>query len=95
METKIYIGNMAPETTEQDLRALFSEAGTVGAVNVIMDRRTGEPRGFAFVTMGSQAEAEKAISMFATKELHNQILKVDIARTREERPDKGGSHTSR
>jgi len=95
METRIYIGNMAPETTEQDLRALFSEAGTVGSVNVIMNRKTGESKGFAFVTMGSQNEAEKAISMFDTKELHSQVLKVDIARPREERPAMGGSHSPR
>ena len=67
METKIYVGNMSHETTEDDLRTMFSEAGTVGAVNVIMDRHTGEPRGFAFVTMSSQAEADNAISMFDTK----------------------------
>ena len=80
METKIYIGNMSHETTEDDLRTMFSEAGTVGSVNVIMDRQTGEPRGFAFVTMSSQAEADNAISMFDTKELHAQALKVNIAR---------------
>lgn len=86
METKIYVGNMARETTEQDLRTMFSEAGTVGSVSVIMDRQTGEPKGFAFVVMGSEAEAEKAISMFDTKDMHAHALKVNIARPREERP---------
>ncbi len=95
METKIYVGNMSHETTEQDLRTMFSEAGTVGSVNVIMDRQTGEPRGFAFITMSSQEEADKAISLFDTKELHAQPLKVNIAKTREERPVMGGSHTLR
>jgi len=95
METKIYVGNMAPETTEQDLRTLFSEAGTVGSVSVIMDRKTGESKGFAFVTMSSQDEADKAISLFDTKELHAQVLKVDIAKVREERPALGGNHTPR
>ena len=95
METKIYVGNMSRETTEDDLRTMFSEAGTVGDVNVIKDRHTGEPRGFAFVTMSSQAEADNAISMFDTKELHSQALKVNIAKTREERPATGGSHNSR
>jgi cold-inducible RNA-binding protein len=95
METKIYVGNMSHETTEDDLRTMFSEAGTVGAVNVIMDRHTGEPRGFAFVTMSSQAEADNAISMFDTKELHSQALKVNIAKTSEERPATGGGHNPR
>ena len=86
---------MSHETTEQDLRTMFSEAGTVGTVNVIMDRQTGEPRGFGFVTMSSQAEADKAISMFDTKDLHGQALKVNIAKTREERPVVSGSHIPR
>lgn len=86
METKLYIGNMAQETTEQDLRTMFSEAGTVGSVEVIMDRQTGKPKGFAFLTMSSQAEAEKAISMFDAKEVNTRALKVNIARPREERP---------
>jgi len=86
---------MSHETTEQDLRTMFSEAGTVGSVNVIMDRQTGEPRGFGFVTMSSQAEADKAISMFDTKELRGQALKVNIAKTREERPAVSGSRISR
>ena len=93
METKLYIGNMSHETTEQDLRTMFSEAGTVGSVDVIMDRQTGKPKGFAFVTMSSQDDAEKAISMFDTKELHGQALKVNIAKAREDRPVVGGSHT--
>ena len=69
METKIYVGNMSRETTELDLRTLFSEAGTVESVDVIMDRQTGQPRGFAFVTMSSEAEATKAISLFDGKDL--------------------------
>jgi len=95
METKIYVGNMSHETTEQELRTMFSEAGTVGSVNIIMDRQTGEPKGFAFVTMSSQAEADKAISLFDTKELHAQPLKVNIAKPREERPTMGAGRTSR
>ncbi len=65
---------------------MFSEAGTVGSVEVIMDRQTGKPKGFAFLTMSSQAEAEKAISMFDAKEVNTRALKVNIARPREERP---------
>lgn len=93
METKIYVGNMSRETTEQDLRTLFSEAGTVESVNVIMDRQTGEPRGFAFLTMSSEAEAEKAISLFDAKDLNSRTLKVNIAKQREERPTVGKTHS--
>jgi RNA recognition motif-containing protein len=88
METKLYIGNMSQETNEQDLRTMFSEAGTVGLVDVIKDRQTGKPKGFAFVTMSSQAEAEKAISMFDAKDVNTRTLKVNIAKQREERPSK-------
>jgi len=95
METKLYIGNMSPETTELDLRTMFSEAGAVGSVDIIMDRQTGEPRGFAFVMMGSQAEAEKAISLFDTKNVNSQQLKVNIARSREVRPTAGSGPAAR
>jgi RNA recognition motif-containing protein len=85
METRLYIGNMSQETTEQDLRTMFSEAGTVGSVDVAMNRQTGKPRGFAFVTMSSEAEAEKAISMFNAKEINSRALKVNISLPRQER----------
>jgi len=93
METKLYVGNMSHETTEEDLRTMFSEAGTVGTVNVVMDRQTGKPKGFAFVMMGSQSEAEKAISLFDTKEVNSRTLKVNISQPREERPGAGGTST--
>jgi cold-inducible RNA-binding protein len=86
METKLYIGNMSLETTEQELRTMFSEAGTVGSVDIIMDRQTGKPKGFAFVTMANQEEADKAISLFDAKDLNARTLKVNIAKPREERP---------
>ena len=85
METKLYIGNMSQQTTEQDLRTMFSEAGTVGSVDVIMDRATGKPKGFAFITMSSQAEAEKAITMFNAKDVNSRTLKVNISHPREDR----------
>jgi RNA recognition motif-containing protein len=85
METKLYVGNMSYETTEQDLRTMFSEAGTVESVDVIMDRQTGRPKGFAFIMMSSQAEAEKAIALFDSKDVNSRTLKVNIARPREER----------
>ena len=90
METKLYIGNLSYNTTEDSLRALLSQAGKVESVDMIMDRDTGRPKGFAFVTMGTQAEAEKAISMFNEKDFENRQLKVNLARPREERP-RGGS----
>jgi cold-inducible RNA-binding protein len=83
METKLYIGNLSPSTTEVDLRSMFGGAGTVGAVDVIKDHATGKPKGFAFVMMGSQAEAEKAISMFNAKDFNSRILTVNISRPRE------------
>lgn len=95
METKLYIGNLAYETTEQDLRTMFSEVGTVGSVDVIMDRQTGKPKGFAFVMMSSQDEADKAVTMFDTKEVNSRTLKVNIAKPREDRSSAGGSFNTR
>lgn len=89
METKLYIGNMSQETTEQDLRTMLGEAGTVESVDVIMDRQTGKPKGFAFVLMSSQEEAEKAISLLDGKDVNDRTLKVNIAKPREERPAGG------
>jgi RNA recognition motif-containing protein len=95
MDTKLYVGNMSYETTEQDLRTMFAEAGTVESVDVIKDRETGRPKGFAFITMGSQAEAEKAISLFNGKEVSSRALKVNLARPREERPAPRGGYNNR
>ena len=86
METKLYIGNMSRETNEDELRTMFSEAGTVESVDIIMDRQTGRPKGFAFVTMPEQAEAEKAISMFNAYSLADNELKVNVAKPRVDRP---------
>jgi RNA recognition motif-containing protein len=94
MEPKLYVGNLSYDTTEEGLRTLLSQAGTVASVDMIKDRDTGSPKGFAFVVMSSQAEAEKAISMFNEKDLDNRIIKVNIARPREERP-RGGGYNSR
>ena len=90
METKLYIGNLSYDTTEESLRNMLAQAGTVASVDMIKDRDTGRPKGFAFATMGSQAEAEKAISMFNGKSLDDREIKVNIARPREERPQRGG-----
>jgi cold-inducible RNA-binding protein len=89
MDTKLYVGNISNETTEQDLRTMFTEAGTVGLVDVIKDRQTGNPKGFAFVTMSSQDEADKAISLFNEKNVNDHALRVNIAKPRVERPARG------
>jgi RNA recognition motif-containing protein len=94
LQTKLYVGNLSYNTTEEGLRTLLSQAGTVTSVDMIKDRETGNPKGFAFVEMGSQAEAEKAISMFNEKNLDDRIIKVNIAKPREERP-RGGSFNNR
>jgi RNA recognition motif-containing protein len=95
METKLYVGNLSYNTTEAGLRTLLSQAGTVTTVDMINDRDTGRPKGFAFVVMSSQVEAEKAISMFNEKTLDDREIKVNIARPREERPRRGGNTNSR
>ena len=85
MDTKLYVGNLSYGTTEEGLRRHFAQAGTVTAVDLIKDRATGRSKGFAFVTMGSQAELEKAIQMFNGSSLDDRELVVNIARPREER----------
>jgi len=85
METKLYVGNLSFETTEDDLRALFAQAGTVRSVALIKDRDSGRSRGFAFVEMESQAEVQKAISEFNGSQLHDRAIVVNLARPREER----------
>lgn len=89
METKIYVGNLSYTTTEEELKQLFSQAGTVTSVAMIKDRDTGQSKGFAFIEMSNQAEAEKAISMFNGKSLGSRELKVNLARPREERGSGG------
>ncbi len=77
---------MSFDITEDQLRTMFTEAGTVSAVDVIKDRFSGTPKGFAFVTMDSQENATKAISLFNGKEVNGRPLTVNTARPREERP---------
>ena len=85
METKIYVGNLSYETTENDLKELFAQAGTVTSATLIKDRDSGQSKGFAFIEMTNQAEAEKAIQMFNGKSVGSRELKVNLARPREER----------
>ncbi|HNB52614.1 MAG TPA: RNA-binding protein [Anaerolineales bacterium] len=100
METKLYVGNLDYETTEEELQNLFVQAGTVKSVMLIKDRDSGRSKGFGFVEMENQAEMQKAITMFQGKRLHERELTVNIARPREERPkspsfSRGGRDSNR
>jgi RNA recognition motif-containing protein len=95
LEVKLYVGNMTYDTTEEQLRTMFTEAGTVVAADVIKDRDTGTSKGFAFVTMSSQADATNAISKFNGKEVNGRPLTVNTAKAREERPGGGRSYNNR
>ena len=95
MERKLYVGNLSFSTTEDNLRTLFAQAGTVTTITLIKDRDTGRSKGFAFVEMGTQAEAEQAIKLFNGKTFDNRELKVNIARPREERSNRGSSSNYR
>jgi RNA recognition motif-containing protein len=90
MEIKLYVGNLSYSTTEDDLRTLFAQAGTVQSVTIIKDRDTGRSKGFAFVEMGTQVEAQQAISRFNGQQMQDRALTVNLARPREERPRGGG-----
>ena len=85
METKIFVGNLSFVTTEEDLKDLFSQAGTVVSTSLIKDRDTGQSKGFAFIEMSNQAEAENAIHMFNGQSLGDRQLKVNLARPPEKR----------
>lgn len=95
MSTKLFVGNLSFKTTENDLQDAFAACGSVVEVNIMMDRMTGRPRGFAFVTMGSPEEAEKAIEELHGKDFDGRALTVNVARPREERPPGGGGGGSR
>ena len=90
MSAKLYIGNLSFDTTQQDLEQLFGEVGTVESANLIEDRDTGRSRGFAFVEMSSDEEAQNAISQFNGKEVDGRELKVNEAKPQERRAGGGG-----
>ncbi len=90
MEVKLYVGNLSYSTTEDELRTLFAQAGSVASVALIKDRDTGSSKGFAFIEMTTQAEAQKAISMFNEYKMGERALTVNLARPREERSGGGG-----
>lgn len=99
METKLYVGNLSYDTTEDSLREMFAKAGTVVSVDMIKDRDTGRMKGFAFVTMTTAEEAQNAIKILNEKMLDDRAIRVSIARPREERsfPDRSrrGSFNNR
>ncbi|HNT55189.1 MAG TPA: RNA-binding protein [Anaerolineaceae bacterium] len=84
MGTKLYVGNLSYDTTEDGLRAAFTPFGTVVEVAMIKDRDTGSPKGFAFVTMSTDQEARNAIQSLNDKMLDGRAIKVNEARPREE-----------
>ena len=90
MATKLYVGNLAFQTTSQELQELFAQAGTVESASVVEDRDTGRSRGFAFVEMATKEEATAAIDQFNGKEVGGRALKVNEAKPRENRGGGGG-----
>ena len=90
MSNKLFVGNISFNTTENDLQEAFGAHGTVMEANLMMDRMTGKSRGFAFVTMSSPEEAQKAIEALNGAQLDNRALTVNIARPKEDRPRGGG-----
>ena len=90
MATKLYVGNLSFSISEGELRQMFEPFGTVASCNLIMDRMTDRPRGFAFVEMSSPAEAAKAIEALNGKEAGGRALVVNEAKPREDRPRGGG-----
>jgi RNA recognition motif-containing protein len=90
MSMKLFVGNLSHSVTENDLQDLFSQHGPVTEVNLMLDRMTGKPRGFAFVTMETKEGAEAAMRSLNGQDLQGRALKVNEARPREERPPGGG-----
>ena len=84
MSTKLYVGNLSFETTEIELQDHFAQAGTVTEAALVQDKFTGKSRGFAFVTMSSEAEAQKAIGLFHGRDFGTRSLTVNEARPRED-----------
>jgi RNA recognition motif-containing protein len=90
MSTKLYVGNLSFNTTENDLQDAFAAHGTVTSVDLIMDKMSGRSRGFAFVTMDTPESAKAAIAALHGAQLDGRPLTVNEARPREERPFRGG-----
>ena len=92
MEVKLYVGNLSRSTTLDELNLLFAKAGEVTAAEVIRDRTSGESIGYAFITMSALSEADKAVSMFNAYTLSDHVLKVGLAKPREQRGTAGSMY---
>lgn len=90
MSSKLYVGNLSYNTTENDLHDAFAAHGSVVEANLMVDRESGRPRGFGFVTMSTPEEAQKAIEAMHGADLDGRPLTVNLARPREDRPPGGG-----
>ena len=95
MNNKLYVGNLSFDSSEADINDAFSRFGTVTSVTLITDRETGRPRGFGFVEMSSEAEAQAAIDQMDGRELGGRTLRVNIAKPREPRGGGGGGRRDR
>ena len=90
MNTKLYVGNLSYDVTENSLKDMFAPHGAVTEINLVMDRETGKPRGFAFVTLSNKEEADAAIKALNGRDWQGRNLTVNEARPREERPARSG-----
>lgn len=90
MSMKLYVGNLPEKLTEEELKSMFTEAGHVASAKIIMDRYTGQPRGFGFVEMETKMDGQRAISMLNGKEVNGRTLKVNEARPQQKRGGFGG-----
>jgi len=95
MNNKLYVGGLSFQTTDESLKDFFSQAGTVNSAKVIIDRMTGKSRGFGFIEMSSEEEADKAIETLNGKELDGRTLKIDKAKPMQERRPRGDYRSNR
>ncbi|HTO12379.1 MAG TPA: RNA-binding protein [Candidatus Binatia bacterium] len=95
MSAKLFVGNLSFQATEEDLRELFAQAGTVETVRIITDQFTGRPRGFGFVEMATKEEAQKAVEMLNGRLFRDRNLVVDEARPQPQRGAGGGDRGGR
>ncbi|HEX5733610.1 MAG TPA: RNA-binding protein [Blastocatellia bacterium] len=95
MSAKLFVGNLSPETTSDELSTLFSEVGAVDSCNLIIDRETERSKGFAFIEMNSKEAADAAKEKFDGQDLHGRALKVNDAKPKTDNRNNGGNGGSR